>query len=449
MITKEDIASITKAMAIGGTPLGVAQDILELARAGYNLYKTKNDNNYLEVIICIIGFLPVAGDGLKAGFRLVNRKPEILFEMVSLILVHAKIYGDPESYLNRIINVAYIRTLIQAAKKESLLAADKKIGNEWAKYWVQQSIEVTFNFFEQNLSYLVELMLRKVLSWKRKVAATSAQHRGGNGNNGGNGVRNGNTSSQGQPNGSSGNLPSHSAVKQILQNSHTGAVGEHMADYWVAKQLGIAVTHDNGGRPNGKLMRPMTKLSVGVNDQGIDGLWHSKGKKLDVMLTGRYAVVEAKSSVGFGKGAGPSILNDLVGKRDQEKQNKENALAIKEKRKPVKYKPSRKFLLDQQMSKQWVLNNGQNGRLGGDFAVVKSQGFTRHLLYYAFGAADTSKHLQVLAQSLMSGKTLNDVDHDNAHTPIKYWASAGIDKALSDRLTRANKKNGYPAPYVS
>ncbi|MEE6403665.1 hypothetical protein [Acinetobacter baumannii] len=46
----------------------------DLARASYNLYQEKSDDSYFEVILCVIGFIPGPGDGLKAGLRIVNRK---------------------------------------------------------------------------------------------------------------------------------------------------------------------------------------------------------------------------------------------------------------------------------------------------------------------------------------------------------------------------------------
>lgn len=56
-LNKDDVALITQAIAIGFSPAGVALDVADLARASYNLYQEKSDDNYFEVILCVIGFI--------------------------------------------------------------------------------------------------------------------------------------------------------------------------------------------------------------------------------------------------------------------------------------------------------------------------------------------------------------------------------------------------------
>ena len=53
-LNKDDVALITQAIAIGFSPAGVALDVADLARASYNLYQEKSDDNYFEVILCVI-----------------------------------------------------------------------------------------------------------------------------------------------------------------------------------------------------------------------------------------------------------------------------------------------------------------------------------------------------------------------------------------------------------
>lgn len=112
-----------------------------------------------------------------------------------------------------------------------------------------------------------------------------------------------------------------------------GGVGEHMADYWVAKELAVTVTHDSGQQPNQKLQRPMTKLHIGIHDQGIDAIWKSDKKNIGVMNSKAYAIIEAKASLSMGKGTGPgSLLNDLNKQHNDGRRRKERDQAKKEKR---------------------------------------------------------------------------------------------------------------------
>lgn len=60
-LTNDDIATITRAIAVGLTPPGIALDVADLAKASYKLYQDKTDDNYFEVILCIIGFIPGPG----------------------------------------------------------------------------------------------------------------------------------------------------------------------------------------------------------------------------------------------------------------------------------------------------------------------------------------------------------------------------------------------------
>ena len=185
----------------------------------------------------------------------------------------------------------------------------------------------------------------------------------------------------------------------------------------------------------------MTKLHVGVNDQGINEIWKSDKKNLGIMNTKNYAIIEAKASLtmGVGKGAG-SLLNDLAASRDKTLQDNENKAAAKEKRKPKKLTPRQKLLIDQQMSKEWV-----NQRLKETgFSSVRTSGYSRHLLYFNYAHPETVDHLQALALSIKNAQPVIQADHFNEHTPSNFWGEAKIDEALNNRIQKANKKNGYP-----
>lgn len=270
-------------MFLGGAA-GVALDVADLARASYNLYQEKSDDNYFEVILCVIGFIPGPGDGLKAGLRIVNRKPEILFELIRFIMTHCKIYGNPEQWLSEIISDTKIRELIRSGKREALNASNKNIGNRWAKYWINQSIEITFNFLEASISSLVQLLARKVLHWKTKIPKSSADKRhvgGGKGhqNNSAYGTTYDDKIGQNRNgHGSKGKTLSKVDISKVLSNPEVGGVGEYMADYWVANKLAIPAVHDSGQQLTPKLQSLMTKLHIGIHDQGIDAIWKSDKK---------------------------------------------------------------------------------------------------------------------------------------------------------------------------
>lgn len=444
---KDDVALITQAIAIGFSPAGVALDVADLARASYNLYQEKTDDHYFEVILCIIGFIPGPGDGVKAGLRIVNRRPEILFELIRFIMAHCKIYGDPEKWLSAVVSDKTIRALIQSAKREALTASNKNIDNKWAKYWINESIEITFDFIEASVSSLIQLLARKILHWKTKVPKTSAMH-GGHNSKGGRGYENrtankttydGKTGQNGNGQGNKGRSLSKADLSKVLTNLEVGGVGEHMADYWVAKQLAVFAVHDSGQQLPQKLQRIMTRLHIGVNDQGIDAIWKSDKKDIGIMNTKTYAIIEAKASLSMGVGKGPgSLLNDLNASRDKTAQDAENKNAAKAKRKPVKLKPQEKTLADQQMSEKWI-----EARL----SVLEKRkilpSYSRHLLYFNYAHPETVEHLNALALSIQNAQPVNHREHLNEHTPSNFWGAAKIDDALNNRVTRANIKNGH------
>lgn len=476
------------------SPAGIVLDVADLAKASYDLYQEQSDDNYFQVILCVIGFIPGPGpgpgpgDGVKAGFKIVNKKPEILFELIRFIMTYCKQYGDPEKWLSEIISDTRIRGLIQSAKKAALHASDQNIDNKFAKYWVNQSIELTFDFLENSISTLIQLLARKVLHWKTKVPKTSADLRitgggtshknptahnttytskdSGNGKDAGSkkddgknksgkdGKKDdgkgksgkdskkddGKTGQNGDGQGGKGKSLSKADISSTLKNSDVGGVGEHMADYWATNELKIPVTHDDGKSNNKKLQRAMTKLHLGINDQGIDAIFQSDNKNLGIMNTKIYAVIEAKASLSMGIGKGPgSLLNDLAASRDKTIQDKENREAAKAKRKPVKITPQKKYLKDQQMSEKWV-----EDRLSVVEKRLLFNKYSRHLLYFNYAHPETVEHLNALAVSVQDQKPINHLDHLNGHTPSNFWGAAKIDEAINNRITKANKKNGYP-----
>lgn len=443
----DDVATITRAIAVGLSPAGIALDVADLARASYHLYQEKTDDNYFEVILCVIGFVQGPGDGVKAGLRIVNRKPEILFELIRFVMERCKIYGDPDKWLSDLISETKIRELIRSGKHAALNASNKNIDNKWARYWLNESIEFTFNFLESSLSALVRLLARKVLHWKTKIPKTSArkkrtlmiemavimilhitQHMG---------VK---LRKMVKEKVIRGRSLSKADISKVLSNLEVGGVGEHMADYWVAKELALTVTHDSGQKPSQKLQRPMTKLHIGIHDQGIDAIWKSDKKNIGVMNSKAYAIIEAKASLSMGKGTGPgSLLNDLNKQHDDGRRRKERDQAKKEKRQPKKLVPEKKTMLYQQMSMDWVKLRLRQAGLRN----VEIGGFSRHLLYYNYAQPEVVEHLNLLAVSIQDAQPINHKEHFNGHTPSNFWGASKIDEVLDKRVMNANAKNGY------
>lgn len=443
----DDVATITRAIAVGLSPAGIALDVADLARASYHLYQEKTDDNYFEVILCVIGFVQGPGDGVKAGLRIVNRKPEILFELIRFVMERCKIYGDPDKWLSDLISETKIRELIRSGKHAALNASNKNIDNKWARYWLNESIEFTFNFLESSLSALVRLLARKVLHWKTKIPKTSARKqknshdRNSSHHDSAHTTTYGSkTAKDGKGKGNKGRSLSKADISKVLSKLEVGGVGEHMADYWVAKELAVTVTHDSGQKPSQKLQRPMTKLHIGIHDQGIDAIWKSDKKNIGVMNSKAYAIIEAKASLSMGKGTGPgSLLNDLNKQHDDGRRRKERDQAKKEKRQPKKLVPEKKTMLYQQMSMDWVKLRLRQAGLRN----VEIGGFSRHLLYYNYAQPEVVEHLNLLAVSIQDAQPIDHKEHFNGHTPSNFWGASKIDEVLDKRVMNANAKNGY------
>ena len=229
-------------------------------------------------------------------------------------------------------------------------------------------------------------------------------------------------------------------ISKLLSKLEVGGVGEHMADYWVAKELAVTVTHDSGQQSNQKLQRPMTKLHIGIHDQGIDAIWKSDKKNIGVMNSKAYAIIEAKASLSMGKGTGPgSLLNDLNKQHNDGRRRKERDQAKKEKRQPKKLVPEKKTMLYQQMSMDWVKLRLRQAGLRN----VEIGGFSRHLLYYNYAQPEVVEHLNLLAVSIQDAQPINHKEHFNGHTPSNFWGASKIDEVLDKRVMNANAKNGY------
>lgn len=445
-ISTQDLAQITSAIVAGFTPVGVAIDVVELAQAAYNLYKDKNDDNYFEVALCIIAFIPGAGDGIKIGFRLVDKKPEILFDLLRFIIneyneinPNKPIYGDPEQWLNDILDISNIKKNLADAKREAFEATKKEISSDFLRYFIDASIEKSFDFLESSISIIISVMIRKVISWKRKVPKTSANTVSPSSNktinNQGTGYS-GNTSRDGSPQGTISRAVSRSDIVNTLKNAGMGAVGEHMADYWIANQLGLLretlIVHDKGQLCDRKLPKKrkrmlQLKIDGGVNDTGIDAIWETRKKTLqndnNQIITKTYAIIEVKTSVNT---IYLSYLGDLDADADQRARRKQpNPQKV--------FKPRKKTLVNQQMSVDWVSKRLKQYEL---HKIVKE--YSRHVLAFSSFTPSVYKHMSLL----VTGEQVKEEEH-REHQPSKVWSDKEIDTYLNKRVDDANTKNGY------
>lgn len=451
-ITAKEMADITTQISLGLTPVGMIADVIDLAKAIARLHKNKSNENYFDVALCIIAFIPGAGDGIKAGFRIVNKRPEILFDLLSMIIIEynqhssKKIYGNPETWLDNILNLSYINKLVSKAKKEALAYNQKKTSNQFLKYWIDQSILGTFNILEALLPHVLSVIQAKVRRWKLYIPKSSAivlQKSRNNKNYPANKVTYSNkTGSKGRSNANQSKKLSRADVKRKLTTAGIGAVGEHMADYWVAEQLGISkeLLHDKVGQthPN-KLHRAMTQLSFGIKDQGIDGIWQTEGRRLGQFPSKKYAIIEAKATTR--NTMSPSVLGTVKNTSQTETSQTTKVLNSKKVRRGSATSGNEKVTTDNyQMSVGWIDKRLKDNKLG--YIAVKQNGnnlYSRHLLGFSIKTPATKNHMQLLAERLM-GHEINDKYHELDHTPTYHWSDAEIDKSINNRVAKANKK---------
>lgn len=443
-VTKKETAYITAQIASGFTPAGIVVDVVDLATAVAKLYKNKSDDNYFDVALCLIAFIPGAGDGIKAGFRIVDKKPEILFDLLSMIISEYnkrsanKIYGNPEKWLDNILNRSYINDLVDKAEKEALAYNKQKTSNQFLQYWINQSITGTFNILETLLPSVLSVIQAKVRKWKYSVPKSSAKvlqpantNRSTQANQT---TYSTTTGSKGASNANQSKKLSRADIKSKLSSQEIGAVGEHMADYWVAQQIGMNIKsiHDKAGqKPQKKLHRRMTQLHIGVNAQGIDAVWQTDNKRLGKFTTKKYAIIEAKATMQDSKDMSLSVLNKV----NQTKTTKQPNVKQGRRGSGSSTDANNTVTADNyQMSTGWVkdrlVQTGLQKKVGNNYS--------RHLLGFSIKTPATENHMRLLAQKLM-GQSINDKDHEQNHTPTYHWTDTDIDKSINTRVARANK----------
>lgn len=207
----------------------------------------------------------------------------------------------------------------------------------------------------------------------------------------------------------------------LAANALTGITGEHMADYWMAEQLGLNPSHDSGKPVAGELRKlnyggRLYQLHVpSANPKGIDSLW-----KVDGKVGGKpYCIVEAKASAtALTKSLG-SLLTD--GRDKTEKRTAQSQQQM-------------------QMSHDWCRAKLSNLRL---FDLVGIN-YSRRVVF--FGMDKIKDHLaaygeliQMLGEGRKEYELKTVMNRHKDHEPSRIFTDAEIDVLISKRTGRSDK----------
>jgi hypothetical protein len=423
----EDIA---KSILLAYTPAGVIVDIKDTIAAAYNLYDDPHsDENKFDMILCMLGWIQGPGDALKIGFRGINKNPELLFDMARFILQKLGEHADAEAWLDGMLKDSKIRGAISGARLQTVQYIKD---SDWILDDIIPLVESVFNMVESNLSSFIMLLANRVLYWKTKTPKTTQKHTEVSHVSAAQASQkttypNGKAATKPETSQSSGKKSGSkfSAIIKELANSDIGVVGEHMADYWVAKELALKVTHDDT-KHDRKISRQgqLHKLSLtDVTGTGIDSVWQANNHKLGEHTTKAYAVIEAKCS-GVKAGSTPAgLLNDNTPKPKAGKGTGPGKRGGTQEKVP-------KTEVNQQMSKEWVKKN--LWKAGASEADGK---YSRHLVFYGNANGDVKAHFEALVKN----KLAPVASEHTAHAPSQVWGDKDIDAAINKRIERSKK----------
>lgn len=326
---QEAVVELAKGIALGAVPfLGQAIDAYDTIESAIRVYQaetaaTKEEAQF-DLVLAIIGWVPGPGDGVKKSLRLVNRDPErfapVLFDFLRFVLEECGIRTSPEELLAKIFNAGALSSqldeIIEGVKDSNAFEALPSS--------LQVMVMNVLVIARDNLSSMLGIVERRLLSWRRKQRNSSAM-----------------TSDNGQPaigkkpkgeardSAEGKDSPSNASQNKIdtqktrkypiegINNAILSVAGEHIADYYCYEKLGWGngwEAHDLGGagqwtgaKPGaqvaGKLSRggspkdhqKLFKLTDPTFGTGIDAIWcangcaHNDGKP--------FAIIDAKASV--------------------------------------------------------------------------------------------------------------------------------------------------------
>ena len=422
--------------------VGQVKDAFYTIKYGWAVYKNPNDDNLLEFGFALIGWVPYAGDTLKGAFKIARKNPEQLLTAARYAMTKLGKHGDPEAFLYDLISVGSLNVRLDYV----YALVDKALQGKWGGEAMRRQLSNMVNQIKSLLSRVSTAMKRyldKVLPHAPKTSAhvstptpkpkvtispvakrdasrvTYAKSKS-------------QTAKKGNDKQDTGSGKSHNrTIDTLLDKALTGIAGEHMGDYWVAKELGYTVHHDEGRSYPFKLDGPMTMLGGSPRGVGIDSLWKTDHRPLGKQATQQFAktlytfdrehaIVEYKAS----STKGTKSLGSVLGKN----KGKKGSVG-----KPMKDAPASKSRKDgdenYQMSGDW--SKDRLSKAGYSSQVTN---FSRHVLF--FGAAALAEHARALSKN---PKSPNEAEHRHHNAT---WVADGtaIDQTISDKKQRARKR---------
>ena len=422
--------------------VGQVKDAFYTIKYGWAVYKNPNEDNLLEFGFALMGCVPIGGDSLKAAFKIARKNPEQLLTAARYAMMKLGKHGDPEQFLYELISVGSLNSRLDYA----YALVDKALQGKWGADIMRKQLSNMVSQIKSLLSRVSAAMRRyldKVLPHAPKTSArvstptpkTKTAVRPPPPKRDASRVTYAKSKSQtakkGKNKDDTGSGKSHNrTIDTVLDKALTGIIGEHMGDYWVAKELGYAVHHDEGHSYPFKLDGPMTMLNGTARGTGIDSLWLTNHKPLGRMPTKQFAktlytfdrehaVVEYKaSSTKDHKSLGGVLAKNKGRKASPSKPMKDAPASRGKKESDENY----------QMSEAW-----NNKKLQGKHDDVIGQ-YSRHVLF--FGAAAIIEHSAALSKN---PKAPNEAEHRH-HNATWLANGADIDQTISDKKERARKR---------
>jgi len=321
----EALEEIATTVALGVLP-GVAQaiDVYDTLESIWRLHSSPKavdkEEAQFDLVLALIGWVPLVGDGVKKSFRLVNKKPErfgpVLLDVIRNICDKAGIKTDPVAYIDDMLNSGFLSGQLNTAKAG--------IRDSWLYKELtptqQGVVDGAFDTLISQLPNFVGIVEKRWKRWKGLQRNNSAQPHLVDAKNKrtdkpGNSDADVNAKGKSTPNAGSTftSINGEVAMKTLekIAQKEIGILGEHITDYYLYEKRkwgGTWHRHDVGGGGEWK-QRPDKDHPGKLNEQtllnqlfapkahgtGIDGVWRVPASGLQ---TGgkRYAIVEAKAS---------------------------------------------------------------------------------------------------------------------------------------------------------
>ena len=321
----EALEEIATTVALGVLP-GVAQaiDVYDTLESIWRLHSSPKaadkEEAQFDLVLALIGWVPLVGDGVKKSFRLVNKKPErfgpVLFDVIRSVCDKAGIKTDPVAYIDDMLSSGFLSGQLNTAKAG---IRDSWLYKELTP--TQQGIvDGAFDTLTSQLPNFVGIVEKRWKRWKGLQRNNSAQPhlvdpKNKRTDKPGNSDADVNSKGKSTPNAGSTftSINGEVAMKALekIEQKAIGILGEHITDYYLYEKRkwgGTWHRHDVGGGGEWK-QRPGKDHPGKLNEQtllnqlfapkahgtGIDGVWRVPASGLQ---TGGkpYAIVEAKAS---------------------------------------------------------------------------------------------------------------------------------------------------------